>query len=246
MRKTFRLLGLVMMSALLLIGCGRADSGGAGNAKDAVINQEADAEISKENNQEADDQASQEANQAVSEEISNRDNTIQEKNQLSMYIGGATGMDGVWETDNGKSVVITFDEEKVRISPDCTSPERYAWFEYIEDPGSTLEITCVDASEQTIQEMYDTVLDGKGSAWTKSELYEVNVNGMVFWCWDLFLSEKLERTEFAYETDNGHIVRNYNGYSEHTGTVSQVDLLQYVFVNIESGGSTVVEYRKGE
>lgn len=223
-RKLLNLLVVLTTAALLLIGCGVSRNSDMGDNTNTDVNQDTE----------------------KNDEINNFDNTSKETNKLSMFTGEATGMDGAWETANGKSVVITFDEEKVRISSECSSPHYYAWFEYIDDPGATLEITLVDASEQTIQEMYDTVLDGSGSAWTKSELYEVDVNGMIFQCWDLYLFDKLERTEFAYETDNGYIVRNYNGYSEHTGTVSQVDLLKYVFINIESGGSTVVEYNKAE
>lgn len=228
-RKFLSLLVIMAMTTSLLFGCGESGNTDMGDSTNTNVQQNANNE-----------------NQDTGEKDStdNSDNTAKETNKLGMFTGEATGMDGVWETANGKSVVITFDEEKVRISSDCS--HYHAWFEYIDDPMTTLDFTLVDTSEQTIQEIYDNALEGKGSAWTKSELYELNVNGMTFQCWDMYLFDNLVSTEFAYEIDNGYIVTNHDCYSEQTDTISQLELLNYVFADIESGGATVVALDEDE
>ena len=234
-RKFLSLLVIMTMTTSLLVGCG--ENGNTDMDDNANTNVEQNA---SDKNKDVDVNQDTEENDS----IKNSGNTAKETNKLGMFTGEATGKDGVWETSNGKSVVITFDEEKVRLSSECS--HYHAWFEYIDDPMTTLDFILVDASEQTIQEIYDNALEGKGSAWTKSELYELNVNGMTFQCWDMYLFDNLFSTEFAYETDNGYIVTNYNCYSEQTDTISQVELLNYVFADIESGGATVVALNEDE
>lgn len=131
-----------------------------------------------------------------------------------------------------RSVVITFDSDKIELSEEDSGSSYGADFNLIGDYDSIFEFTCETLS---VQELYDETMDGyRGEDWSVTEMRDGTIADYPAKFFEVLNNGEVKDYYFIMEIDNG--ISIYNGRSNgYDGEAPFEEMLSYVFSDIEIG-----------